>query len=243
MTAPRVLLVEDEPHIARGVVFNLELEGYAVVHVGTGEEALERVAQEPFDLVVLDLMLPGIDGLEVCRRLRDMNARIPVLMLTARSAERDRVAGLSQGADDYLTKPFSLAEFLLRVKGMLRRSRWYRSDAVERRHRFGANEVDLEARRAVTPRGEIQLTELEAKMLRAFFAREGEVLGRVELLVSVWGAAPDAETRTLDNFIVRLRRYFEPDPTEPVHFLTVRGVGYRFVRSPSEAEARPSAGG
>ncbi|MHB8767058.1 MAG: response regulator transcription factor [Deferrisomatales bacterium] len=230
MTEPRVLLVEDEPHIAKGLSFNLGLEGYRVTHAESGEAALELLAAEPFDLVVLDLMLPGIDGVEVCRRLRRRDPRLPVLMLTARGEETDRVRGLSAGADDYLTKPFSLQEFLLRVGGMLRRSGWYRPSGG--RHRFGGNEVDLDARAAWTPRGEVTLTELEAKMLRAFLEREGEVLTRAELLASVWGVSPEAETRTLDNFVVRLRRYFETDPANPVHLVTVRGRGYRFVRDP-----------
>ena len=158
-------------------------------------------------------------------------------MLTARSEEKDRVAGLAAGADDYLTKPFSLDEFLLRVKGMLRRSAWYREANRPGAYRFGANEVDLEAASARTAGGEQQLTELEVRMLRLFFRREGEVLSRAELLEGVWGMAPDTETRTLDNFIVRLRRYFEADPAMPRHFLTVRGRGYRFVRDPDAADA------
>jgi len=229
-----ILLVEDEPHIAQGLVFNLEQEGYRVVHAGTGEAALRRLQEGGFSLVVLDLMLPGMGGLEVCRRIRAVEPRLPILMLTALSTEADRVNGLSQGADDYLTKPFNLAEFLLRVKGMLRRSAWYRQPfETSDRYRFGASAVDLRSGSATTPRGEVTLTELEAKMLRLFFAREGEVLTRVELLQSVWGMPPESETRTLDNFVVRLRRYFEPDPSAPVHFLTVRGKGYRFVREPS----------
>ncbi len=231
MSQPAILLVEDEPHIAQGLVFNLEREGYRVVHAGTGEDALRSLQDREFALVVLDLMLPGIGGLEVCRRIRAVEPQLPILMLTALSSDADRVQGLSQGADDYLTKPFNLAEFLLRVKGMLRRSAWYRQpfDAGDR-YRFGDNTVDLRAGSAATPRGEVTLTELEAKMLRLFFAREGEVLGRAELLQSVWGMPPESETRTLDNFVVRLRRYFEPDPSAPVHFVTVRGRGYRFVR-------------
>lgn len=231
MNEGHILLVEDEPNIARGIVYNLEEEGFRVTHVLTGEEALEHAREETFTLVVLDLMLPRMSGLEVCRRLRLQDSRLPILILTARSQEEDRVKGLSAGADDYLTKPFSLEEFLLRVKGMLRRSAWYRPGAnKEGRFAFGESEVDLKERTATTPRGTIPLTDLEVRMLRLFFRREGEVLSRTELLESVWGMAPDAETRTLDNFIVRLRKYFEPDPARPVHFLTVRGRGYKFVR-------------
>jgi len=226
-----ILLVEDEPSIARGIVYNLEEEGFRVSHAVTGEEALLRAEEHTFALVVLDLMLPGMSGLEVCRRLRSQDPRLPILILTARSQEGDRVQGLAAGADDYLTKPFSLEEFLLRVKGMLRRSAWYRQEAPQQeRYAFGTNVVDLQERSAVTGNGTVDLTDLEVRMLRLFFRREGEVLSRTVLLESVWGMAPDTETRTLDNFIVRLRKYFEPDPARPVHFLTVRGRGYRFVR-------------
>jgi len=227
----RILLVEDEPSIAAGLTFNLEEEGYHVLFVETGEEALEVARREKISLVVLDVMLPGIDGLSVCQILREENPQLPILILTARSEEKDRIEGLSLGADDYLTKPFSLDEFLLRVKGMLRRQQWYRDRLPDGgTYAFGENVVDLERQMAQTPRGEILLTELEVKMLRIFFDREGDLLPRGEILKSVWGMTPDTETRTLDNFIVRLRKYFEPDPARPVYFLTVRGRGYRFVR-------------
>jgi DNA-binding response OmpR family regulator len=231
MTKVGILLVEDEPSIARGLVYNLEEEGYRVTHAATGEEALKQAAEETFFLVVLDLMLPGISGIEVCRRLRRQDPRLPILILTARGHEDDRIKGLAAGADDYMTKPFSLEEFLLRVKGMLRRSAWYRPNSIrEGLYAFGGNEVALKEGWARTGRGQIDLTELETRMLRLFFQREGEILSRTELLESVWGLTPDTETRTLDNFIVRLRKYFEADPARPVHFLTVRGRGYRFVR-------------
>jgi DNA-binding response OmpR family regulator len=225
----RILLVEDEPNIARGLLFNLEAEGCRVVHAGDGETALRLQGKEAFSLVILDLTLPGIDGLDVCRRLRAADDRLPILILTARTDERDRIEGLACGADDYLTKPFHLKEFLLRVEGILRRSRWYRPTTDEQeRLKFGNNEIDLIKQRAWTKQGEIDLTELEVKMLRLFQQREGEAVPRSDLLASVWGFAPNTETRTLDNFIVRLRKYFEENPAEPVHFLTVRGCGYRF---------------
>ena len=232
MSEERILIVEDEPHIARGLVFNLEEEGYRVDHAATGEEAIALAEAGNFSLVILDLALPGISGLEVCRRLRRRDARLPVLMLTAHGEEADRIEGLAAGADDYLTKPFSLDEFLLRVRGMLRRSQWYRPAAEsDQNYNFGGNRIDLKERLAYTAGGEIPLTEQEVRMLRTFFEHEGELLSRPWLLQAAWGVSPNTETRTLDNFIVRLRRYFEKNPARPVHFLTVRGRGYRFVRN------------
>ena len=232
MTAdkPHILLIEDEIHLARGIFFNLEQEGYQVSHFANGEEALERMAYYRCALIILDIMLPGIDGFEVCEKVRAIDSRVPVLILTARTQEGDRITGLEKGADDYLTKPFSLSEFLLRVRGMLRRSAWYRPEPVEESYRFGDNEVYLLSYRARTAQGEIDLTDLEVRMLSLFFQNEGVAVSRKELLERVWGYSSNAETRTLDNFIVRLRKYFEPDPAAPVYFQTVRGVGYRFSR-------------
>jgi len=230
-----ILLVEDEISIAQGLLFNLEAEDYRVTHVLNGEDALAALDREHFQLVILDIMLPGISGFEVCRQLRERDNQLPVLMLTARETEEDRVRGLGLGADDYLAKPFSLDELMLRVKGMLRRSGWYRPDFVEQPdYTFGENTIDFTNQRAETERGEIALTDLETRMLRAFFDSEGAVLSRKKLLTSVWGVSPQTETRTLDNFVVRLRRYFEHDPSHPEHFLTVRGRGYRFVQHPEQ---------
>ncbi len=225
-----ILLVEDEPNIADGIIFNLEAEGFGVHHCLSAEEALVELTRHDFSLLVLDVMLPGIDGFELCRRLRETGAEIPILMLSARGEEDDRITGLSEGADDYLTKPFSLKEFLLRVKGLLRRSAGLQRHSVT--YAFGANSIDLTERRATTIGGELELTELEVKMLRLFFSREGKVISRGELLQLVWGMSPDTETRTLDNFVVRLRKYFESDPANPMHFQTVRGRGYRFIKDP-----------
>lgn len=233
---PHILLVEDEINLARGICFNLEQEEYRVSHLESGEEALERLRIDRFSLVILDVMLPGMDGFAVCREIRKSDTKVPILILTARSDEGDRITGLESGADDYLTKPFSLNEFLLRVRGMLRRSAWYRPDPVEEAYRFGENEVFLLSYHARTAQGEIDLTDLEVRMLALFFQKEGEAVTRKELLERVWGYATDAETRTLDNFIVRLRKYFEPDPANPVYFQTVRGVGYRFGRKAANRE-------
>ncbi len=225
-----LLLVEDEPHIAQGLIFNLEEEGYHVHHVENGEEALAILATSDFALLILDLMLPGIDGLEVCRSLRSKGNRIPILMLTARSGEQDRIAGLSEGADDYLPKPFNLKEFLLRVSALLRRSAWQPGEKQFNVYEFGNNRIQWESHQADTPHGTFELTDLEIKMLKLFFRNEGKVLSRGEILEQVWGVSPKTETRTLDNFIVRLRKYFEDNPAHPRFFLTVRGRGYRFVR-------------
>jgi len=228
---PNILLVEDEIHLARGICFNLEEEGYQVNHVASGEEALERMLYDRYALIILDIMLPGMNGFEVCEKIRSMDSRVPVLILTSRTEEGDRVTGLEKGADDYLTKPFSLSEFLLRVRGMLRRSSWYRPEPVEESYNFGDNEVFLLSYRAKTAQGEIDLTDLEVRILSLFFQKEGTAVSRKDLLEQVWGYSSDAETRTLDNFIVRLRKYFEPDPTNPIYFQTVRGMGYRFCRN------------
>ena len=233
MKQPLILLVEDETHIAQGLIFNLELEGFLVTHAETGAAAEEAFGSRSYDLVVLDLMLPDSHGIDICRQMRKVSPQLPILILTALGEEQDRVNGLKAGADDYLTKPFSLDEFLLRVSGMLRRSTWYQSTFnSEEDYLFGSNSIDLKNLEAVTADDNIRLTELEGRMLENFFAHEGETLTRAELLKSVWGMAEDTETRTLDNFIVRLRKYFERDPAKPKYFLTVRGRGYRFVREP-----------
>ena len=233
MKKPQILLVEDETHIAQGLIFNLELEGYQVTHAETGAAAIESFNKKSYDLVVLDLMLPDSHGIDLCRQMRKSAAQLPILMLTALGEEQDRIKGLEEGADDYITKPFSLDEFLLRVRGILRRSAWYqRAFSKEEDYFFSGNRIDLKNLTATTAKGSIRLTELESRMLETFFANEGQTLTRAELLKSAWGMAEDTETRTLDNFIVRLRKYFEANPAEPKHFLTVRGRGYCFVREP-----------
>jgi len=235
MTAPHILVVEDEEHIAQGLVFNLEQEGYQVTHAETGSAAMQIFDSERFDLVVLDLMLPDGHGIDLCKKMRETSPQLPILILTALGEEHSRVKGLQAGADDYLGKPFNLEEFLLRVSGMLRRSTWYQPDLSKNEsYQFGRNSVDLKNLQAVTANGIIRLTELEGRMLETFFVHAGDTLTRAELLKSVWGMAEDTETRTLDNFVVRLRKYFEQDPSNPRHFLTVRGRGYRFERSQNE---------
>lgn len=235
MNKPHILLVEDESHIAQGIIFNLERENFLITHVETGSAAMDAFNRQPFDLVVLDLMLPDSHGFDLCRQMRKTQPQLPILMLTALGEEQDRVKGLKEGADDYLTKPFSLDEFLLRIRGMLRRSAWYQpSQTKTKDYRFGNNQVDLNNLTAVTAKGNIRITELEGRMLATFFSNEGDTLTRSTLLTSIWGMVEDTETRTLDNFIVRLRKHFEENPSSPKHFLTVRGRGYRFIRDPEE---------
>lgn len=226
-----LLLVEDEPHIATGLIYNLQEEGYQITHVESGEAALEHLKDNNCALIILDLMLPGIDGIEVCRRVRKQGKQLPILMLTARGEEDDRIAGLSEGADDYLAKPFNLKEFLLRVASLLRRSQWQPTDETIKKIRFGGNLIDLDSHLAETAEGQLQLTDLEIKILKLFIDNEGKLISRGMLLQSVWGMKPDTETRTPDNFIVRLRKYFELNPAKPRHFITVRGRGYRFSLS------------
>ena len=226
----RILLVEDEINLARPLQFNLEQEGYEVRLTSSGKQALRWQANEPFDLIILDLMIEEIDGLEVARKVRQRDQKLPILMLTARSAEQDRVSGFEAGADDYLVKPFHLQELLLRIHRMLERAHWYETPKQPQRElAIGGFHVNLESLTGSGPRGELQLTALEAKLLEALASEPNRVLTRGELLMRVWGYSSDVETRTVDNFIVRLRRYFETEPDHPAHFVSVRGRGYMYV--------------
>jgi two-component system alkaline phosphatase synthesis response regulator PhoP len=231
--APQVLVVEDDPHLAAGVAENLRAEGYQVSMAPDGEQALTWLAQNGCALVILDVMLPGADGLSVCRALRARGDTTPVLFLTARGDPADRVRGLEAGGDDYLAKPFHLQEFLLRVRAILRRWDWYRSASATSATavlRFGGNEVDFRAFRARAWNGEAQeLTEKEAMILKVLAEHAGQIVSREDLLERVWGYDVFPSTRTVDNFILRLRKRFERDQANPRHFLTVWGVGYRFL--------------
>lgn len=226
----RILLVEDEAHIARALGFNLEQEGYEVCATGSGREALSLVAQRPFDLIILDIMLEDLDGFEVARRIRQGDPKVPVIMLTARAAPEDRVRGLELRADDYVVKPFHLREMLLRVRRMLERAEWYAGEgAAPRPTAVGPWTVDLEGLRGEGPRGAFQLTALEARLLRTLIAAPHRVFSRRELLEEVWDYHSGVETRTVDNFIVRLRKHFEEEPEQPRHFVSLRGRGYKYV--------------
>lgn len=235
MTA-RILLVEDEVNLAHGIRENLEAEGYAVTHVADGLLALGKARGEEFSLVILDVMLPGIDGFTVCERLRAEGHDTPVLFLSARGGGQDRILGLEAGGDDYLTKPFHLRELLLRVAAILRRrARYDEMTAREPVLRFGGNEFDFRTFRGRSADGVEQvLTQKEAMILKVLAEREGETLWREDILEKAWGDEVLPSSRTIDNFIVRLRRRFEDDPESPRFIHTVRGVGYRFTSMPEQ---------
>jgi DNA-binding response OmpR family regulator len=247
----RVLVVEDEAHLAQGLRFNLEAEGYAAEVVGDGEAATDRLLdkKETFDAVVLDIMLPGKDGFSVVSELRAARNYVPVLMLTARGRPEDVLKGFASGADDYLAKPFDLSILLARLQGLLRRSQWVRGEqtalageaqgAAGDAEDFGTFSFDgktidfgaLELRSGGTT---IHLTLMESELLRHLVRNDGRVVSRKQILEEVWGLHEDTDTRAIDNFVVRLRRYIEDDPATPRHLLTVRGVGYRFLARPEK---------
>jgi two-component system, OmpR family, alkaline phosphatase synthesis response regulator PhoP len=226
----RILIVEDEESLREALALNLELEGYEVVAVENGHEALAAYRGQSLDLIVLDLMLPGMSGMEICAAIRLENPDLPILMLTARDSPDDRVKGLKMGADDYLTKPFVLEELLLRVANLLKRSRPDKQSSSDtERYSFGANEIDFQAYQATTPQGIISLTKKECALLRLFIDRPDEVISRQQILQIVWGYDIFPSTRTMDNFILQFRKYFETDPKTPLYFHSIRGVGYKFT--------------
>jgi DNA-binding response OmpR family regulator len=231
----RVLVVEDEAHLAEGLAFNLEAEGHQVEIAGDGRSAVAKLTDgEPsFDLVILDVMLPEMSGFEVARRTRASGNYVPILILTAKDDPSDVVRGIEEGADDYLTKPFKLNELLVRTRALLRRRRWDGATEGEgglREFCFGDVTVRFDRFEVQTPGETVRLTTREVGLLRALIEREGEAVPRGELLETVWGLRPDTQTRVVDSFIVRLRRYLEKDPSRPRHIVSVRGHGYRFVR-------------
>jgi DNA-binding response OmpR family regulator len=236
----RILVVEDEQHLADGLRFNLEADHYDVDVVDNGEEALNRLTAGAanYDLVILDVMLPGIDGFAVVSELRRQQRFAPVLMLTARGRSEDVLRGFGAGADDYLAKPFELPILLSRVRGLLRRHEWFRLQAaaqaspVAAQFSFRDKSIDFEALEVRVGDKRMALTLMEASLLRYFVQREGSTVPRKAILQEVWGLRDDTDTRAIDNFVVRLRRYIEKDPAKPQHLQTVRGVGYRFVANP-----------
>jgi len=245
-----VLIVEDEKHLAEGLRFNLEAEGYRVETAADGETALKFLLDEGrvFDVVVLDVMMPGVDGFHVAAELRRAGSFVPVLMLTARGRPEDVLRGFESGADDYLPKPFELAVLIARIHALLRRREWLRHDrgpapaeaaappskVEDEKHgpetfSFDGKTIDFTALELRTKGRALRLTLMEAELLRHLVQRTGQVVSRKSLLEEVWGLREDTDTRAIDNFIVRLRKYIEDEPSRPRHLLTVRGVGYRFV--------------
>lgn len=249
MSSPdRILIVEDEQHLAEGLRFNLEAEGYQVQAVETGEAALELLIPDtpeaphpPFDLVVLDVMLPVKDGFTVVSEMREAGQFVPTLMLTARGRPEDVLDGFAAGADDYLPKPFELSILIARIRGLLRRKQWLRStppapgnprSLVKDSFTFGDKSIHFDLLEVRAGGKVYPLTVMEASILRFLVDHEGAAVSRKTMLQEVWGLREDTDTRAIDNFIVRLRRYVEDDPARPRHLVTVRGIGYRFVAAP-----------
>lgn len=225
----RILLVEDEENLAIGLQYNLTEEGYIVELAKDGREALKLFETKMVDLIVLDIMIPYIDGFEIARRVREKDPQMPILMLTARTTREDKVKGLELGADDYITKPFHLEELLLRVKGMLKRKTWYQ-DVTSHKPlvSFGKNKINFENLGCSNAKNDFKLTPQEAMVMKYLIENKGKIVSRKELLENVWHLNPDIETRTVDNFIARLRKYFEVDPSNPVYIKSVRSAGYMF---------------
>ena len=248
--APLIVLVEDEEHLAEALLFNLEAEGFRTCHFADGAEALAWLleTQDQLGVILLDVMLPGIDGFEIVRSLRKHELFYPVLMLTARASTEDVLEGLTAGADDYLPKPFDLDILIVRVRSMLRRATWSRTQGLSSpvgapvppppkpssdRYAFNHREIHFDTLELCSPPSRItHLTLMEADLLRYFVDRAGEIVPRKAILEEVWRLHEDTDTRAIDNFIVRLRRYIEDDPANPRHLVTVRGIGYRFLPNP-----------
>jgi DNA-binding response OmpR family regulator len=247
-TAPLIVLVEDEEHLAQGLLYNLQAEGYQTHHEADGDAALAYLLapkQDPSEniaAIVLDCMLPGADGFTIVRALREAQRYTPVLMLTARSRPEDVLEGIEAGADDYLAKPFDLSILLVRLKSLLRRTAWQSAATPETpppvladqrdEYSFNHRTIRFDTLELIAPNRTTHLTLMEADLLRHFTEREGQIVSRKQILEEVWRVHEDTDTRAIDNFIVRLRRYIEDDPSDPQHLVTVRGIGYRFLASP-----------
>ncbi len=225
----RILLVEDEKSIREALRLNLELEDYEVITAHDGEEAMTKLKSQHFDLLLLDLMLPKISGLEICQMIRLTNPTLPIIMLTAKDAAQDIIKGLKSGADDYITKPFQIEELLLRIKNIFRRTQTQKNQKDLDTIHFGSNSVNFKNHKAIGVHGEFQLTKKEAHLLKLFFTHKDEVISRNTILKTVWGYDVFPSTRTVDNFIMAFRKYFEQNPRSPRHFHSVRGVGYKFT--------------
>lgn len=228
-----ILIIEDDRHIAEGIQLNLVLQGYEVMIAPDGVSGLSEWKARRPDLVILDIMLPGIDGLSILQSMRLEDDRLPILILSAKGDQADRIKGLSLGVDDYLAKPFNLEELLLRVDRLLKRGGWNQEKGMSASppfdtYVFGGNQIDFRTNTAICRLGEISLTDQESKVLKLFIAYRGKPLSREKLLQIGWGYSRKTTTRTVDNFIVRFRKYFEPDPRNPIYFKSLRSIGYLF---------------
>ena len=246
MGTKKILVVEDEAHLAEGLNLNLSLKGYDVEVAADGVSGLQKWRQWQPDLIVLDIMLPELDGLSVLRNIRREDERLPILILSARGDSDDKIKGFSCGVDDYLAKPFNLEEFLLRVERLLTRGGWSQGNtnvnglsSLPRIYEFGSNRIDFEAMTAHGPSGRINLTDQEARLLKIFIAHGGKPLSRSKLLEIGWGYEKGTSTRTVDNFIVRFRKYFEDNPKKPFYFKSLRSVGYIFNHDPGSGGREP----
>jgi two-component system, OmpR family, alkaline phosphatase synthesis response regulator PhoP len=224
----RILLVEDEENILETLKLNLEMDGYEVVGISNGKDVVKIFNEQHFDLILLDIMLPEVDGLQLCEQIRLQDTEIPIIFITARDTGQDRIQGLKKGADDYITKPFHLEEILLRIQNLLKRSTKQSSASLEE-FNFGGNYVNFKTLDARCQAGQLKLTKKEAMLLKLLIERKGEVVSRQQILQSVWGYDVYPSTRTIDNFILNFRKYFEEDPRNPIYIHSVRGVGYQFV--------------
>jgi two-component system, OmpR family, alkaline phosphatase synthesis response regulator PhoP len=223
----KVLLIEDEDNIRKLMKLNLELESYTVVEAADGEKAMERFNTESFDLIVLDLMLPNVNGLDICQKIRFLDKKVKIIIVSAKDHVQDRIMGLKLGADDYLTKPFDLEEFLLRVKNLAKRD--FANESALDIFTFGVNTIYFSEYKAITKNGEFSLTPKEVLFLKMLIERSNSVVTRNQILQTVWGYDVYPSTRTIDNFILAFRKYFESNTKDPVHFHTIRGIGYKFT--------------
>lgn len=228
---PSILLVEDEENLHESLKMNLELQGYQVTSAFDGLQALKAVQNEYFDLIIMDVMIPEVDGFNVTQNIRLTNTEVPILILSAKDSSADKVTGLKKGADDYLTKPFNLEELLLRVQKLIEKAkRLQKTSTIDDTYSFGGNTVDFKAQQAVTARGErIDLSKKEAMLLKLLIENKNDVVPREKILQAVWGYNVYPTTRTIDNFILSFRKYFEEDSRNPKYFHSVRGVGYRYA--------------
>ncbi len=230
MNSKQILLVEDEEHLLKTIQLNLELEGYAVTTAITGIEALKEFRKKDFNLIILDVMLPEMNGFDVCEEIRKENTQVPLLFLTAKGSSNDRIQGLKLGADDYLTKPFNLEELLLRIQILLRRGKIVLPEKDIEYYTFGDNEIDfIKYEIKGVNKAVIEITKREIALLKLLIKRKGEVVSREEILDTIWGTDVFPSSRTIDNYILAFRKYFEHNQREPKHFHSIRGIGYKFT--------------